>query len=133
MKYCQNCGEKVTEGSRFCQNCGFDFDFEDAGIDKNYERRQTSSNTDFSEYTFKKVVDIVLEVIAWLLGTLGAFTLFGDVSTALALVIAYILALQNNHIRFKVLMVISIVLFILVSLTGFMNGFMNGFMGSLYY
>lgn len=129
MKYCQNCGEKVTEGSRFCQNCGFDFDFEDAGIDKNYERRQTSSNTTFSDYTFKKVIDIVLEVMAWLFGTIGAFTIYGDVSTAVALVIAYILALQNDHIRFKVLMIISIVLFILVSL----SGFVNGFIGSVYY
>ncbi|MCV3097176.1 MULTISPECIES: zinc-ribbon domain-containing protein [Enterococcus] len=129
MKYCQNCGEKVTEGSRFCQNCGFDFDFEDAGIDKNYERRQTSSNTNFSDYTFKKVIDIVLEVMAWLFGTIGAFTIYGDVSTAVALVIAYILALQNDHIRFKVLMIISIVLFILVSL----SGFVNGFIGSVYY
>ena len=88
MKYCQNCGEKVTEGSRFCQNCGFDF--EDAGIDRNYERRQTSSNTNFSDYTFKKFIDIVLEVMAWLFGTIGAFTIYGDASTAIALVIAYI-------------------------------------------
>lgn len=129
MKYCQNCGEKVTEGSRFCQNCGFDFDFEDAGIDKNYERRQTSSNTNFSDYTFKKFIDIALEVMAWLFGTIGAFTIYGDVSTAVALVIAYILALQNDHIRFKVLMIISIVLFIFVSL----SGFVNGFIGSVYY
>lgn len=129
MKYCQNCGEKVTEGSRFCQNCGFDFDFDDVGIDRNYERRQTPSNTNFSDYTFKKIIDIVLEVMAWLFGTIGAFTIYGDVSTAVALVIAYILALQNNHIRFKVLMIISIVLFIFVSL----SGFVSGFIGSAYY
>ena len=126
MKYCQNCGEKVTEGSRFCQNCGFDF--EDAGIDRNYERRQTSSNTNFSDYTFKKFIDIVLEVMAWLFGTIGAFTIYGDASTAIALVIAYILALQNDHIRFKVLMIISIVLFIFVSL----SGFVNSYIGSVY-
>lgn len=123
MKYCQNCGEKVTEGSRFCQNCGFDLGFEDVGFDKNYERRQTSSNTNFSDYTFKQVIDIVLEVIAWLFGTVGAFAMYGgDFSTAIALVIAYILALQNDHIRFKVLMIISIVLFIFVLLSDFMNG-----------
>ena len=136
MKYCPNCGEKITEG-RFCSNCGFELtsDYEEMSEGNfNEMRRQGSLDSGLLEEPFEKFADIFLEIIGWILGTIGALSIFGDLSVAIAFVIAHILYSIHGHLRFKVLMIIAAVLFILLTLVGFINGFMNGYINSgIYY